>query len=146
MKEICSELKKRNLWAARMARGLFSVGCVVGLAVGAGTGLIRTQAQQSFPLPAINPPGAQASPPGAKPSSDASQKAPGSSAQPADAAAAQSNETEVAKQCGDILKLATELKAEVDKSSKDQLSVPVVRKAGEIEQLAHKVRTSTGKD
>lgn len=105
----------------------------------ASAGLIRTHAQQSFPLPAINPPGAKAS----------SQPGPGATAsaaqQPA-AQGAQSNETEVAKQCADILKMATELKAEVDKSSKDQLSVPVVRKAGEIEQLARKVRTSSGKN
>ena len=42
-----------------------------------------------------------------------------------------------------MLKMATDLKTEVDKTSKDTLSVPVVRKAGEIEQLAHKVRTGT---
>jgi hypothetical protein len=39
-----------------------------------------------------------------------------------------------------LLKLATELKAEVDKSSKDTLSVSVIRKAGEIEKLAHSVK------
>jgi hypothetical protein len=41
--------------------------------------------------------------------------------------------------------MATDLKAEVDKSNKDTLSVTVVRKAVEIEQLAHKVRTGTPK-
>ena len=39
-----------------------------------------------------------------------------------------------------LLKLANTLKAEVDKTTADQLSVSVVRKAGEIEQLAHKMR------
>jgi hypothetical protein len=39
-----------------------------------------------------------------------------------------------------LLKLATELKAEVDKSSKDTLSVSVIRKAEEIEKLAHSVK------
>ncbi len=39
--------------------------------------------------------------------------------------------------------MATDLKSEVDKSTKDVLSVGVVRKAGEIEQLAHKVRTGS---
>jgi hypothetical protein len=39
-----------------------------------------------------------------------------------------------------LLKLATELKAEVDKSSKDTLSVSVIRKADEIEKLAHSVK------
>jgi hypothetical protein len=39
-----------------------------------------------------------------------------------------------------LLKLANVLKAEVDKTTADELSVSVVRKAGEIEQLAHKMR------
>jgi hypothetical protein len=39
-----------------------------------------------------------------------------------------------------LLKLATELKAEVDKTSKDTLSVGVIRKADEIEKLAHSVK------
>lgn len=36
-----------------------------------------------------------------------------------------------------LLKLATELKAAVDKSSKDTLSLAVIRKAEEIERMAH---------
>lgn len=39
-----------------------------------------------------------------------------------------------------LLKLATELKAEVDKSTKDTLSLGVIRKADEIEKLAHAVK------
>jgi nitric oxide reductase activation protein len=39
-----------------------------------------------------------------------------------------------------LLGLANELKAEVDKSSKDTLSLDVVRKADEIEKLAHSVK------
>ena len=35
-----------------------------------------------------------------------------------------------------LLKLATDLKAEVDKSTKDTLSLAVIRKAGEVEQMA----------
>lgn len=50
---------------------------------------------------------------------------------------------QVAQQCADLLKLATDLKAQVDKSRKDELSVSVVRKATEIEQMAHKVRSGT---
>ena len=46
--------------------------------------------------------------------------------------------------------MATDLKAEVDKTNKDTLSVSVVRKAGAIERLAHDVRgkmkTSMGMD
>ena len=39
-----------------------------------------------------------------------------------------------------LLKLATELKAEVDKTNKDTLSLTVIRKADEIEKLAHNVK------
>jgi hypothetical protein len=39
-----------------------------------------------------------------------------------------------------LLKLATELKAEVDKTDKDTLSIGVIRKAEEIEKLAHNVK------
>jgi hypothetical protein len=40
-----------------------------------------------------------------------------------------------------LLQLANELKAEMDKSSKDTLSLGVVKKAEEIEKLARKVRS-----
>jgi hypothetical protein len=39
-----------------------------------------------------------------------------------------------------LLKLASDLKAEVDKTSKDTLSLGVIRKAEEIEKLAHSVK------
>jgi hypothetical protein len=39
-----------------------------------------------------------------------------------------------------LLSLANELKADVDKSTKDTLSMDVVRKADEIEKLAHSVK------
>ena len=39
-----------------------------------------------------------------------------------------------------LLKLAVELKAEVDKTTKDTLSLDVIRKADQIEKLAHSVK------
>jgi uncharacterized membrane protein len=67
-------------------------------------------------------------------------------AKPAQAGpAADAQKQEAAAEAADLLKMATALKTEVDKSTKDTLSVTVVRKAGEIEQLAHKVRMGTGK-
>jgi hypothetical protein len=47
----------------------------------------------------------------------------------------------VAVDTANLMKLANTLKADVDKTTKDTLSVTVVREAGEIEQLAHKMRT-----
>jgi len=39
-----------------------------------------------------------------------------------------------------LLVLATDLKAQVDKSTKDTMSVDVIKKADEIEKLAHSVK------
>ena len=39
-----------------------------------------------------------------------------------------------------LLQLATELKADVDKTTKDEMSVPTIQKAAEIEKLAHDVK------
>lgn len=47
---------------------------------------------------------------------------------------------EIASDSTKLLKLATELKAEVDKTNKDTLNMKVVRKADEIEKLAHSVK------
>lgn len=44
------------------------------------------------------------------------------------------------QQISQLLQLATDLKAEVDKTNQEQLSISVVRKAAAIEQLAHKLR------
>jgi hypothetical protein len=44
------------------------------------------------------------------------------------------------EQSAKLLQLATDLKSEVDKTSKDTLSLNVVRKAAEIEKLAHSVK------
>lgn len=40
-----------------------------------------------------------------------------------------------------LLALSTELKSDVDKANKDELSVEVMRKAAEIEKLAHDVQS-----
>jgi len=50
---------------------------------------------------------------------------------------------EVAIECNDLLKMALDLKTAVDKSTKDELSLDVVRRAGELEQYAHRVRNGT---
>lgn len=47
---------------------------------------------------------------------------------------------ELAADSAKILALAEELKADMDKTSKDMLSLSVIRKADEIEKLAHNVK------
>ena len=94
----------------------------------AGAGLFSGNAQSPAPLPA--------------PVSTASQ-APEAVAAPADNPPATSAaSTDPKQQIAQLLQMATDLKAEVDKSNKDQLSVAVVRKANALEQLARKVRSA----
>ena len=47
---------------------------------------------------------------------------------------------QIADESAALLKLATELKTEVDKTNKDTLSITVIRKADAIEKLAHDVK------
>jgi hypothetical protein len=47
---------------------------------------------------------------------------------------------QLAEQSKALLQMATELKSEVDKTNKDTLSMQVIRKAEELEKLAHSVR------
>jgi nitric oxide reductase activation protein len=47
---------------------------------------------------------------------------------------------QIADESARLLKLATDLKVEVDKTTKDTLSLNVIRKADEIEKLAHTVK------
>lgn len=55
-------------------------------------------------------------------------------------AALQERKNQLAVDTAKLLQLANELKAEMDKSSKDTLSLGVIKKADEVEKLARKVR------
>jgi hypothetical protein len=61
-------------------------------------------------------------------------------AQPSAVAVQTGPETHATEDSARLLKLATDLKAEVDKTTKDTLSLNVIRKAEEIERLAKSVR------
>ena len=52
----------------------------------------------------------------------------------------QQRKNQLAADTAQLLKLANELKAEMDKSTKDELSLSVIKKADQVEKLAHKVR------
>ncbi len=56
------------------------------------------------------------------------------------AAANAERKKQIAGDTAALLKLAGDLKAEVDKTNKDTLSIDVIRKADEIERLAHSVK------
>src|SRR5580692_11266615 len=111
--------------------------CCATFALAAGAGLLRGHAQ-SAAAPATAPPEKVASAPA--PAAGQQDKPP--TANTAD----ETQKQEITSECADLLKMATDLKSAVDKTTKDTLSVTVVRKAGAIEQLAHKVRTGSSKD
>jgi hypothetical protein len=108
------------------------------LGLAAGAGLLRGHAQSApAPTTAAGAPEKVASVPA--PAAGQQEKPPtGNTAEEA-------QKQEIASECSDLLKMATDLKSAVDKTTIDTLSVTVVRKAGAIEQLAHKVRTGSPK-
>ncbi len=55
-------------------------------------------------------------------------------------AANEERKRQIADDTSKLLELATQLKAEVDKTSKDTLSINVIKKAESIEKLAHGVK------
>ena len=117
-------------------------GAAVLLAAAAGWMRVQAQSQSQMSLPAIDLPKNAKAQAQQAPAPAAAQQNPqptvpaGSNAADPDA-----GKTEAAREAADLLKMATDLKAAVDKSTKDELSLAVVRKASEIEQLAHKVRS-----
>ena len=90
--------------------------------------------------------------PAAAPAANQTQeKTPANSPAPAQAAAeakaaqnpgdpAGGRKDQIAADSAKLFQLANELKAEMDKSTKDTLSLSVMKKAEEVEKLAHKVR------
>lgn len=122
------------------ARRLCVLAGAAAAALAASAGLLNSHAQSSPSQAAIS---GQASPqagPGGQTSNAGQLKQ-----QETPETAMRSQQQQVADEAASLLKMATDLKAAVDKTTKDTLSVGVVRKAGAIEQLAHKVRTGTGK-
>ncbi|HKN20375.1 MAG TPA: hypothetical protein VJX73_03110 [Terracidiphilus sp.] len=123
-------------WIRDRREQLCALACCAALAIAAVVGVLRSHAQ-SAPAPT-----------NAAPEKVASAPAPAAGQQEKPPAANTSDEAQkkqIASECSDLLKLATDLKSEVDKTTRDTLSVTVVRKASAIEQLAHKVRTGSPK-
>ena len=86
-------------------------------------------AQQPAPQAAAQPPAAQTA---ANVEVAANNQPP--------AAPQTAKQKQLADDTAKLLQLANELKAELDKSSKDTLSLSVMKKAEQVEKLAHKVR------
>ena len=117
-----------------------TIGVVLGTACS-----VRVSGGQMFPQQTMPQSGRQV--PGAPPSR------PGMGSNPADTDPLESHRAEQQEKLRNndrqkrlvadtdkLLALATDLKAQVDKSTKDTLSVDVIKKADEIEKLAHSVK------
>jgi hypothetical protein len=118
----------------RTMMGWLCIVAAVAVIVSAGTGLRRVYGQAAQPS-SSTPPAPQASSSAASPAGGEGAASKGTGED--------DRKKQLADECADLLKMATALKAEVDKSTKDELSVSVVRKAGEIEQMVRKVRGET---
>jgi hypothetical protein len=109
---------------------------VIGVAflVGVSGTYSRGQLAQPFPSqqPAPGRPGATLPPP-------ESSISPEMQAQQARSRNTQ-RQKQLVQDTDKLLDLATQLKQDVDKTNKDMLSVDVIRKADEIEKLAHSVK------
>jgi hypothetical protein len=129
-------------WFGRSRR--WAMVCAGILAMGAAVAGAPQQAQPSSPEPGNGSrPTAEhgAGPPAAGATTPATPAPPNGALSP-DAPNAERRE-QIAADSARLVKLAGELKAEVDKSSKDTLSVSVIRKADAIEKLAHSVKEKT---
>lgn len=94
-------------------------------------------AQQTPPLPEIAPPPGMQK--GEQP--DNGTGAPPEMQKTMEKKANEQRQADLKKDADQLLKLSTELKAYVDKTNENILSVDVIKKADEIEKLAHNVKT-----
>lgn len=94
------------------------------------------QQPQNPPLPNIAPPpGVQGQQP------DNGSGVPPEMQKQMEKKANQQREADLRRDADKLLKLSTELKEYVDKTNEDILSLDVIKKADEIEKLAHSVKT-----
>ena len=120
---------------------------VVSVALAAGQA--PTQTPAAPPVPAQTQEKTPANPPAPAQPAATAKAAPNpgdpadahpADAKPVDAKPADPKKDQIAADSAKLFQLANELKAEMDKSTKDTLSLSVMKKAEEVEKLAHKVR------
>lgn len=120
----------RRPWIVPLWIGVFGLSTAIAFAPAAGEGLLQKSPFPQLP-PELNPtPDANAQ---ARMQEERSQK------QNFEAANA-TRKKQIGNDSTKILKLATDLNTEVDKTAKDTLSLKVIREADEIEKLAHDVQ------
>jgi hypothetical protein len=97
--------------------------------------LTSTPAQQTPQLPEIAPP------PGARQGPDNTPSIPPEMQKRMEKQANQQRQTDLKRDADKLFKLSSELKDYVDKTNENILSLDVIKKADEIEKLAHSVKT-----
>lgn len=116
-------------------------GLILGLVLIAGNHCAAQQANQSEPQQTPGTSTAAADPGPRRPWTNPSQLAvPGGQSGANFDAQNAARKKQLAEDTARLVELAKELKAEVDKTTKDTLSLTVIRKADEIEKLAHAVK------
>jgi hypothetical protein len=132
---------ERNWWRCRGYAAVLLAGIVLSGAVlmGALQAVAQHAAQSSQQQSSGNQPAHEqgpspvsSPPPQAVPSSQSGTQSLGG--------VSTDRKKQIADESANLLKLATDLKAEVDKTTKDTLSINVIRKADQIEKLAHNVK------
>ena len=126
----------RPIGLLRMRPSVRTVACLAAMAALAGAAHPGQQSPGANPDKSIHDP-SQTAPPDANAQMEMHQQQ--TTKQNFEAANAERRK-QIADDSAKLLKLATDLKAEVDKTTKDTLSLNVIRKADEIERLAHNVK------
>lgn len=134
---VCTAISSRPSGAG--ASGYFLALFLLAAAL-TGAGVFRGHAQSPAQLSGSDGVAAQAK---VAASAQAPVSAPVAvAARPAPQAVVNGAPADAKEQIAQLMQMATDLKAEVDKTNKDELSVTVVRKASAIEQLARKVKNA----
>jgi len=137
--QFCSFAKRGPAKGKNSMRRRRAIACLVGLAALAGAAHSGQQTQPN-PCKPIHPEVLTAPPDANEQMRMREQQEQQQKADTNYSAANNERRKQIGEDSAKLLKLATELKTEVDKSNKDTLSLGVIRKAEEIEKLAHSVK------
>ena len=123
-------LRTRALWVCLLT-GLFVI--AVAIRPGASTTFAQSTEPQAAPPPATSDAAAGATAQAPSPDQPAKSEVSDAATGPP--------KKQVVLDSANLLKMANDLKANMDKTTPDTLSVAVIRQAEEIEKLAHKMRS-----
>jgi hypothetical protein len=127
-------------WMSNRMSRWGSVVVATALMLGVGWRAVPQQSGQNYGPPPIQQRGLPGLPGTPRPGGDDTINGPGKQETERARMMRDERHKRLAADTDRLLQLANELKVEVDKASKDDLSLTVINKATEIEKLAHDVR------